>query len=103
MGTPEKQLVRFARILRLRLTANTRQGIQLLVEYRPSNLRVGIQLNDQNQSRGRRARTSTMENPRPVATTLCIDEVDVYVSLTEYLFDVFGLSPTWQEQNVRIG
>ena len=34
---------------------------------------------------------------------MCLDEVDVSVSLTEHLFRVFGLSEKWQERNLQIG
>jgi hypothetical protein len=40
---------------------------------------------------------------RLIAVKMCLDEVDVHVSLTEHLSRVFGITENWQTQHLRIG
>lgn len=91
-----KTLVRFTRLLRLRVKAKSTQGLRLLVGGK------------QQKTDATNAATNVLAVPqapeivgaRFVAHKLRVDELDTEIATKELLFVRLGLSPEWQEKNM---
>jgi hypothetical protein len=86
-----KQVVRLVRLLRVKIKANTPNGKRVLLE--------GSEGCKDEQMR------SSFKNfdLRLIGVKMCLDEVDVHVSLTEHLSRVLCVPESWQEQHLLIG